>query len=100
MVLVKLTFQGSPIAQAYVDRSTFNPPVFWQGDMDGVKCDTCSVIFSTTFYDMKLAGSSGQWACICPSCAMGGQGIGKVGLGFGQRYDRKENGWMLTAGGK
>jgi hypothetical protein len=124
--ILKITFQGKIIAQGRVPiKRTREQPhrealeisgedneepqeiVFWLGEVSG--CQTCSMKFGTSttttvFYDMMLArddGKTGKWACMCSSCALGGQGVGKLGVGYGQRYDRQIDGrWKLTAGDK
>lgn len=107
-VVVKFTLQGKTYAQCTVPRDLLvevEEPIFWQGDVAG--CQTCQMKFgkhnnatsTSTFYDMRLARAGGRWALMCSSCALGGQGVGRVGLGYGQRYDLQEDGrWRLTAG--
>lgn len=68
---------------------------YWSGAVS--KCDVCGTPLSLKFYDMKT--KQGPWGCLCPECAMNGIGIGKVGLGYGQEYTKRENGkWLKTAG--
>jgi hypothetical protein len=95
---------GNTIANG---RGCLSQKIFWEGPV--FECEICHIKFggqrgaSQTFYDMRLANCGGRWALLCPSCALGGQGIGKLGLGFGQRYDLQSNGekkWLLTSGNK
>lgn len=60
-------------------------------------CDVCGDPIGETFYDMRTR--SGPWACMCPRCAMVGPGVGRVGTGFGQKYERRPDGsYEKTAG--
>ena len=54
------------------------------------KCDICDAVIDVTFYDMKT--NMGPWACMCTACATLGPGIGKTGLGLGQKYSKKPDG--------
>jgi len=70
--------------------------VYWSSPLED-KCQTCSLPFGDTMYDMKTV--HGPWANMCHSCAMHGHGIGKVGLGFGQKYEKQPDGkWLKTEG--
>lgn len=60
------------------------------------KCDVCETPITTVFYDMKT--KQGPWGCLCPSCAMLGPGIGKTGLGFGQKYELQDGKFYKTEG--
>lgn len=62
---------------------------YWMGSTP-TKCDTCDTPITTEFYDMKT--TMGPWGCLCPSCAIFGPGIGKVGTGFGQQYRKDKTG--------
>lgn len=53
-------------------------------------CDTCGAPIRTDFYDMKTV--SGPWGCLCPSCALLGPGVGRIGPGLGQHYRREPHG--------
>lgn len=55
---------------------------YWLSPVE--KCDTCDTPIKDEFYDMKT--TMGPWGCLCPTCALMGPGIGRVGLGFGQHY--------------
>lgn len=69
--------------------------VFWAGVIS--HCDVCRTPFDKVFYDAKTVG--GPWACMCPSCQTLGPGIGKTGLGIGQKYEKQEDGrWLKTEG--
>ena len=79
--------------------------VYWlfsDGKKD-VTCQICKRENDTTFYDMKSKVNSlfgGAWGIMCPDCALKGVGVGKCGLGFGQRYDKQEDGlYLQTEGG-
>lgn len=70
-------------------------PVYWLSPVTG--CDVCGTAFDKVFYDAKT--SQGPWACMCPTCQTFGPGLGKVGLGVGQKYELQENGrWLKTEG--
>lgn len=70
-------------------------PKYWMGVVS--KCDVCDKELTTIMYDMKTR--MGPWACMCSNCAMGGIGIGKLGLGLGQEYKKQPDGkWLKTAG--
>lgn len=62
---------------------------YWMGPKP-VECDTCAAPIKDVFYDM--ATRRGPWACMCPTCATLGPGIGKTGTGLGQKYERSRLG--------
>jgi len=58
-------------------------------------CDYCGKT-AATMYDS--ASKEGPWAFMCPECWKE-HGFGKLGVGFGQRYDRDPDGrFFKTAG--
>lgn len=60
------------------------------------ECDTCSTPITTVFYD---ADTGRGWACMCPSCQTLGPGLGRVGPGRGQKYEKQADGkWLKTEG--
>lgn len=72
-----------------------NKPVYWAGPIS--HCDVCRTPFEKVFYDAKTNG--GPWACMCPSCQNLGPGLGKTGLGIGQKYELQSDGkWLKTEG--
>lgn len=69
--------------------------VQWLSPVPGF-CETCGDLIKDTFYDAKTA--LGPCACMCPTCFTLGPGIGKLGTGFGQKYERQGSKWVKTAG--
>lgn len=61
--------------------------VKWLGAIPN-KCDTCDAPIGNIFYDAKT--EFGPWACMCPSCFAFGPGIGKLGTGLGQKFEKKD----------
>jgi hypothetical protein len=61
-------------------------------------CDTCATTIEAVFYDAKT-NIQGKWACMCPSCFTLGPGLNKLGPGYGQRYERQEDGNFIKTGG-
>ena len=60
-------------------------------------CDTCDTDITNTFIDGKTA--MGPWAFLCPSCFHFGPGTGRLGTGWGQKYEKQPDGkWLKTAG--
>ena len=57
-------------------------------------CDICETKIKDKFVDGKTA--FGPWACMCPPCHR--DNGGKLGVGFGQLYEKKENDWVKTKG--
>lgn len=62
---------------------------YWFGSVPGF-CDTCDTPITNEFFDMKT--KHGPWACMCPTCANLGPGIGRLGQGLGQHYKQDQPG--------
>ncbi len=58
-------------------------PVKWCGE---TKCNFCGTEESPFFYDAKT--KVGPWAFMCSGCWLVA-GIGRLGTGYGQKYDGK-----------
>lgn len=69
----------------------------WMGG-DPTSCDTCDTSIEGIFYDAKTS-IQGKWANMCPSCFTLGPGLGQLGPGKGQRYEKKEDGKFHKTGG-
>ena len=75
----------------------FNIPTLTKGEIMVVKCDFCGRVNPKEYVDGKT--NVGPWANMCtqsplpnePTCYEA-NGIGKLGLGFGQRYQRQSDG--------
>lgn len=61
-------------------------------------CDTCETELLGVFYDAKTS-LNGMWANMCTTCFSLGPGLGKLGTGWGQRYERQPDGSWLKTGG-
>lgn len=59
-------------------------------------CETCGGKIIGLFVDGKT--KMGPWACMCFSCFMLGPGLGKLGCGLGQMYEKKGDVFYLTKG--
>jgi len=70
--------------------------VKWLGSAPD-KCDTCDTPIGNIFYDAKT--EFGPWACMCPSCFTLGPGLGKLGTGFGQKFEKKDIQVFIKTGG-
>lgn len=70
--------------------------VYWLSGVPA-KCDTCKTPITNVFYDAKT--DMGPWACMCPSCQTLGPGLGQVGLGKGQKYEKQPDGRFLKTEG-
>ena len=67
--------------------------VWWCGTID--KCDLCGNDIEDTFIDG--ATTEGPWAIMCEDCHFDyGDGLG---IGKGQRYEKKKGGYLQTKGG-
>lgn len=62
-----------------------------------VTCDVCDSPIDKTFIDGKT--QAGPWACMCMTCYTLGPGVGKLGLGIGQMYERQKDKKWLKIGG-
>ena len=69
---------------------------YWQSAAP-LNCDACPASITNTFYDMKTQG--GPWGSLCPYCAMHGIGVGMLGTGSGQKYEKQGDGKWLKTGG-
>lgn len=58
------------------------------------KCDICERKIEKTFVDGKTL--FGPWACMCKPCHR--DHGGKLGLGLGQLYEKKDEEWVKTKG--
>ncbi len=61
-------------------------------------CDTCDTPIDKVFYDARTS-VSGAWGHLCPSCFTFGPGLGKLGPGFGQKYEKQADGSFEKTGG-
>lgn len=61
------------------------------------KCDTCDAPITNMFVDGKT--TMGPWGCLCSACFLLGPGIGKLGPGLGQKYEKQPDGKWLKTGG-
>jgi hypothetical protein len=69
---------------------------YWSSEPPS-RCDACDTPITNVFTDGKT--TYGPWACMCPSCATLGPGIGKWGMGLGQEYTKQPDGkWLKTKG--
>jgi len=70
--------------------------VYWLSPAPA-KCDTCDTPIQNVFVDGKT--EYGPWGCLCMSCFTLGPGIGKLGTGFGQKYQKQQDGkWLKVEG--
>lgn len=73
------------------------PIVRWLGPVP-TACDTCGHPLHDEFYDEKTS-ISGKWGCLCSTCHTLGPGLGKLGTGWGQKYEKQLDGrWLKTDG--
>lgn len=81
-----------------LDDGINQPPkvVVWCG-RNPTHCDTCAEPIKDIFFDTVT--QMGPWGCICPSCFTLGPSIGKLGVGFGQKYVLQENNTFLKVAG-
>lgn len=69
---------------------------YWLSPLED-KCQTCDQPFGKLMYDMKT--NMGPWANMCNDCALLGPGIGRLGTGLGQKYQKQSDGrWLKVAG--
>lgn len=61
-----------------------------------ITCEMCGSLIRNVFYDAKT--KQGPWACMCPRCHTEGQGVGKLGRGYGQEYTKQGTAWIKTGG--
>lgn len=72
-------------------------PVYWLGG-NPERCDTCRVLIGKEFVDAVHV--SGRWAVMCMTCHSNPLiGRGKMGPGFGQRFQLQPNGRYLKVEG-
>jgi len=64
----------------------------WTGQQ---ACDYCGEA-ADTMYDS--ASKEGPWAFMCPDC-WEKHGLGKIGVGYAQRYDRDPDGRLFKTAG-
>ena len=60
-------------------------------------CDVCDDTITDVFYDAKT--TMGPWGCLCERCFTQGPGLGKLGTGLGQKYEKQPSGKWLKTGG-
>jgi hypothetical protein len=60
-------------------------------------CDGCDDTITDVFYDAKT--SMGPWGLLCDRCFTHGPGLGKLGTGLGQKYEKQPSGKWLKTGG-
>lgn len=70
--------------------------VVWQGPVTE-RCETCETELKNVFYDAVT--KHGPWAIMCPSCHNLGPGLGKVGSGVGQKFERQPDGSFVKTEG-
>lgn len=58
------------------------------------KCDGCEQRIQRTFVDGRTP--SGQWGIFCPGCRIS-YGV-RLGTGLGQKYERRGDVYVKTAG--
>lgn len=72
------------------------PARYWQGS-PLVRCDTCKGPYEGVMFDARTRG--GYWANMCSDCFAHGPGLGVLGQGEGQKYEKLSDGrWLKTAG--
>lgn len=65
----------------------------WSGKL--IKdCDICKKQIQYTFVDGRT--SNGRWCIMCPTCRLD-QGCIELGVGLGQKYERKAGTYVRTA---
>lgn len=70
--------------------------VYWLSPVPS-NCQTCAAGIGEVFFDAKT--QFGPWACLCPTCQEFGPGLGQVGTGRGQKYEKQKDGkWLKTEG--
>jgi hypothetical protein len=76
---------------------TSNPikQIRWMGEVPPT-CQTCPNPIVNLFYDEKTR--MGPWGILCHTCHTLGPGIGQLGQGYGQRYEKIGSVWVKTAG--
>jgi hypothetical protein len=69
------------------------------------KCEICGAPITRVFYDAATKRESkyhGMWACMCRQCFSVDPGIGILGVGRGQQYEKRGTGsnveWVCVAG--
>jgi hypothetical protein len=75
------------------------PPSYWCGDPPA-QCDACrqQPRVAEKFFDARTV--RGPWAILCWPCHENPHiGLGKLGTGFGQRYERQPDGRFLKTAG-
>lgn len=62
------------------------------------KCDLCGNTIADVFYDARLPRRRGSWASVCTVCFT--LEHCSLGVGHGQRYERQDDKFVCTAGGR
>ncbi len=91
-------------SQGFIHYSNFNPGQFGMTQPQGTQwlgytqCDICHEECEEHLYDAKT--SDGSWAVMCTSCwrVHGNPGL-LLGLGFGQKYERREHNYYFKIEG-
>lgn len=65
----------------------------WMGDPPK-SCDICKRPIMRTFVDGRT--SDGRWGIMCPTCRVA-EGRVRLGVGLGQKYERRGEDWVRTA---
>lgn len=75
-------------------------PLYWAGPRPK-ECEGCGLPIFTEFFDIATTvnGRRGPWGCLCRSCAVLGPGCGYIGPGYGQKYERQDDGRFLKTEG-
>jgi len=72
-------------------------PVYWCGPAPE-RCDSCRLAVRDRFFDARTV--KGPWGILCWPCHENPAiGLGKLGPGFGQQYDRQPDGRFLKTAG-
>jgi hypothetical protein len=80
--------------EAVVDTKPAGEAVYWLSPLSG--CDICSGSFEAVMYDAKT--KQGPWGNMCQKCYVK-HGVGRLGTGFGQKYEKQADGrWLKTEG--
>jgi hypothetical protein len=62
------------------------------------RCDLCGGLTNDVFYDARLPRYAGLWAHVCGTCFSTQHCL--LGVGVGQRYERRGDQFVCTAGGR
>lgn len=77
------------------DDAMVRKQLHWSGDLE--QCDVCKRPFDDAELMVDASLRLGAWGCVCALCfKIFGQGIG---IGYGQVYQKIDEGWLQIAGG-